>query len=674
MARTRLVCWMLVLVTLVLFAQVRSYEFVEYDDPEYVMENQNVKNGFTKEGLAWAFGKVHGESTYWHPLTWMSHMLDCQLFGMNAGAHHLVSVFLHALNAALLFLVLQQMTGAFWRSAMVAALFAWHPLQVDSVAWIAERKNVLSGLFWIVAMGAYIHYARRPGVGRYLLVLLGCALGLMCKPILVVLPCALLLLDFWPLRRWPWARLWAAQGFAEERKSSPRFPPATSAKLILEKVPLFLLGVVSSYITVVAHRELGSTSASEAMPFYYRVGNALVSYVRYLGKAIWPEGLCVFYPHPGAWPEGQVAASAALLLGVTLLVLWKMRRAPYAPVGWFWFLGVLVPYIGLVQAGLQAMADRFAYLPLIGLFVLVVWSAADLTAAWPRRQAVVSVLAGAVLLACGAMTWTQLGYWQNSVMLFTHAVAVTTNNAPAHINLGVALEKEGRQEEALLHYQEALRIRPSQPQVHNNLGNLLAAMGRTDEAIVHYQRALQLRPGVALVHLNFGLTLAGQGKLDEATAHFAEAIRLRPADPEPHFAMAKALLAQDKPEQAIEHLRAALRLDPDHIKSLMQLARLLAANEIATLRNGAEAVRLAQRANHLTGGQHPGVLDTLAMAYAEAGRFEDAARAAQQALDLLNAIEQKDLAAEVRARLQLYQAGKPYRESCTNVASRFPKS
>jgi tetratricopeptide (TPR) repeat protein len=565
------------------------------------------------------------------------------------------------------------MTGAFWRSAMVAALFAWHPLQVDSVAWIAERKNVLSGLFWIVAMGAYVHYARRPGVGRYLLVLLGCALGLMCKPILVVLPCALLLLDFWPLRRSPCARLWAARGFAEDRNSSLQFAPATSAKLILEKVPLFLLGVVSSYITVVAHRELGSTPASEAMPFYHRVGNALVSYARYLGTAIWPEDLCVFYPHPGAWPAGQVAGSAALLLGVTLLVLWKTRRAPYAPVGWFWFLGVLVPYIGLVQAGLQAMADRFAYLPLIGLFVLVVWSAADFTAGWPRRRAVVSVLAGAVLLACGAMTWKQLGYWQNSVTLFTHAVAVTTNNAPAHINLGVALEKEGRDEEALLHYQEALRIRPTQPQVHNNLGNLLAAMGRADEAIVHYQRALQLRPAVALVHLNFGLTLAGQGKFDEATAHFAEAIRLRPADPEPHFAMAKALLAQDKPEQAIEHLRTALRLDPDHAKSLMQLARLLAANEIVTLRNGAEAVRLAQRANQLTGGQHPVMLDALAMAYAEAGRFEDAARTAQQALYLLDAIEQKDLAAEVRARLQLYQAATPYRESCANVASRFPK-
>jgi protein O-mannosyl-transferase len=652
-AQTRWICWALLLVTLVLFAPVRTHEFVNYDDPSYVTENTHVNRGLTKEGLVWAFTELRGESTYWHPITWMSHMLDCELFGLNPGGHHLVNVFVHALNAVLLFLVLQRMTGALWQSAMVAALFAWHPLQVDSVAWVAERKNLLSALFWILAMAAYVRYARNPRVTSYLLVLASYVAGLMCKPILVVLPCALLLLDFWPLKRWPGAQS----------------PGATRSlrNLLLEKIPFFVLGAISSYITIQAHQELGSLGAASG-PFSHRLANALVSYARYLKKVFWPDDLCVFYPYPDQWPITVVASSALLLLALTGFALWKARRAPYLFVGWFWFLGVLVPYIGLVQAGLQSMADRFVYLPIIGIFIAAVWSISDFLSPHASRirpfpHFSLSPFLLIVLAACAVMTWRQLSYWHNSITLFTRALAVTTNNAPAHINLGVALETEGRTDEALLHYQEALRINPGHPQVHNNIGNILSAMGRANDAIAAYERALELRPGVALVHNNLGLALAAQARFDEAAVQYHEALRLRPSDPEPHLLLARLSLAQGKPQEAIEHSQAALRLNPDHAKALTYLARLRAASENATIRNGPQAVEMAERAVQLTAGQQPLALDVLAMAYAEIGRFEDAARVAQQALEYLTAASQEKDASEVQSRLTLYRARQPFRES-----------
>jgi len=652
MARPRLICLVLVFATLLVYLPVREHRFIGYDDPEYVTDNPIVRAGLTWAGLKWAFAGFHVSN--WHPLTWLSHMLDCQLFGVEPGAHHLINVLFHAANSSLVFLLLFRMTGALWPAAIVAGLFAWHPLHVESVAWIAERKDVLSTFFGLLSLLAYVRYgserARAPNVAKreFGFCLLWFALGLMAKPMLVTLPFLFLLLDYWPLKR-------ASIG------QSARPSGSNLRALILEKWPFFLLTIVSCIITFSAQRTEAVVDL-EQRPMGARLANAIVSYVLYLVKAVWPIDLAIIYPLPRHIPATAVVGSALLLVVLSWFV-WRLRiRRPYLIAGWLCFLGTLVPVIGLVQVGTQAMADRYSYLPLIGIFMAVVYLARDITAEFRIKPPCAAACAAVVLVACVVVTKRQLTYWRDSIALFTHAISVTRDNDAAHIDLGVALEQEGRKEEALKHYVEALRINPNRAHAHNNLANLLLTLGKRNEAIAHYREALRLKRRAPLAHLNLGTALLETGEFEQAMEHLLEAARLAPEDSRAHLAIGKAYLRRGQGAQAMTHFREAMRRNPEDIQTPLFLARVLASDENSNVRNGPEALKLAEDVNRLTGGEQPFVLDTLAMAYAEMGRFKDAEAGARKAIDLADKAGVTNEVLEMRGRLQLYQSGQPFRE------------
>jgi len=659
MVRPRFICLALVLVTTLVYLPVHRHGFLVFDDNLYVTENHVVQEGLTVQGTRWAFTTLHASN--WHPVTWLSHMTDCELFGLDAAAQHFVNVLFHGVNALLLFLLLLRLTQRLWPAAFVAALFAWHPLHVESVAWIAERKDVLSTLFALLTLWFYAGYAAggKNKARDCLLALVCFALGLMAKPMLVTLPFVMLLLDWWPLGRVP----------ASAAKPETRNPKRAS--LLLEKLPFFLLTLASCVVTFIAQRT-EAVLTFEQHPFALRLGNALVAYAQYLWKTLWPAKLAVLYPLPAQLPAGQVAAATIVLAGISWFAWRGRRERPYLLVGWLWYLGMLVPVIGLVQVGGQAMADRYTYLPLIGIFIAIAYGAADLIARRRMKPALVSAAALVVLAGNIAATEWHLRFWKDSESLFTRALAVTGYNAVAHINLGVALEQQGRREAALAEYRSALRIDPKHAQAHNNLANLLAELGQRDEALAEYGEALRLNPGAPLAHANLGTLLAELGRFDEAMDEFTEAARLAPEDPRPHYLMGKATLRRGQSAEATGHLRNALRLNPNEVQSLTWLARTLAADENPTVRNGTEAVELAGLANELTGGEHPFVLDTLAMALAEAGRFEEAQQAARRAIDLA-AAGAKEMVPPIQERLRLYEAGKPYRETFTNSHVVVPK-
>jgi protein O-mannosyl-transferase len=506
--RLLLLACLLVGVTVAAYEPVRKYEFVDYDDDRYVTANPRVQQGLSWNNAAWALTAT--EVANWHPLTWLSHMTDCRLYGLNPAGHHLTNLLFHLANVVLLFLVLQQMTGAVWRSWLVAALFAAHPLNIESVAWIAERKNVLSTLFWLLTMWAYMLYARRPGWRRYLLVVGLFVLGLMSKPMLVTLPCVLLLLDYWPL-----GRLRGRSGGGDDhQRLDERDEVALSSNdfrrtvfwLALEKVPLFLLAAASSAITIKAQRMDGALGAKQ-LPPGARLSNALVSYVGYIYKMIWPEQLAVLYPHPGeAIPGWHVIAAALVLACVTMLVIWWGRKFPYLAVGWLWYLGTLVPVIGLVQVGQQAMADRYAYIPLIGLFIIIAWGLADLTRRLPSRTYWLTCgTLIALLIVLTLANRRQLRHWQNSITLFERALEVTDNNEIAENNLGAVLVRKGRLDEGLAHLYEAVRLYPDYGTARANIAVTLlqkaniAALdeSRWQEAVELYRQALEWKPDLA---------------------------------------------------------------------------------------------------------------------------------------------------------------------------------
>jgi Flp pilus assembly protein TadD, contains TPR repeats len=581
-------------------------------------------------------------------------MLDCELFGLNPGAHHLVNVLFHATNVILLFLLLLRMTSALWPAAIVAALFAWHPLHVESVAWIAERKDVLSTFFGLLALLAYARYAKGKKRASFWLSVLLFALALMAKPMLVTLPFVLLLLDYWPLQRFD--------------RSTIHESRITFLKLVREKWPFFLLTLASCVVTYLAQRGDAVVALSKH-PLGLRVANALVSYLNYLLKAIWPSNLAVIYPLPKQLPWMQVGVAAVVLFMISWLAWRAHGRRPYLLMGWLWFLGTLVPVIGLVQVGAAAMADRYTYFPLIGIFIAVVHTGRDWVIRFPGGAKISTVATGLVLAGCLAGTLLQLRHWKNSETLFTHTLAVTKNNYIAHEGLGVALALEGRPEDAMTEYRETLRIKPDSKATHYNLANLLNTLGQTDEALLHYREALRLNPKAPLTHLTLASLLVKLGRFDEAMQHYAEAARLAPTDPQPHAAMGVAYLFQGRDAEAVSSFRAALRLGADDVQTLMWLAHLLAADENAGIRNGTEAVALAERATNLTKmtkTKDPLVLDTLAMAYAETGRFDDAVRIIQEVINISTAAGDNDYVAELRTRLKLYQSNQPYRESFAN--------
>lgn len=670
-----LVVLALVLVTVAAHWRVLQNDFVNYDDNDYVTANPIVQRGVTAEGLAWAFGNLHGAKTYWHPLPWVSHMIDCQLFKLKPAGHHAMSLLLHAVNVVLLFLVLERLTGARWRSVIVAALWAVHPLQVDTVAWVTERKNILAAFFWLLTMAAYARYAAKPTVGRYLLVPLAMALGLMCKPVLVTLPFALLLLDGWPMRRWRGRG--AGQGTEERRASLGQNPPPAEPsdarrsgfptvpvrRLLLEKLPLLALAIISAVITQLAHDRLGVREEITGLQLHHKIGNALVAYVRYIDHTLWPADLTVLYLHPGAWPAAKVALCGAMLAVITTLALVQVRRQPWLLIGWCWFLGVLVPTIGLRQAGIQAMADRFAYLPLIGLLVMVVWSVADRLAGSARAVKASSGLVAIALVALTAVTWKQTGHWKNSVTLWTRAIAINPNNYLAHANLAVELMGQSKFPDARRHAEEAARIFPAFVEPRLTLAWVAWRTGDTAEMRRQIEQGARARPGGWEVVRRAGGLWAAEGALEPALAVFDLGLMALPADADLRAQRAQVLDAMQRPREAAQEYREVLRLQPDAPLVQNNLARLLATAADPALRNGAEAVRLAERACELTGRRHAIFLGTLAAAYAEAGRFPDAVRSAEQAIAVAGAAGEKQVAELNRQLVELYRAGKPYRQA-----------
>jgi tetratricopeptide (TPR) repeat protein len=625
-------CLLLSMVTIAALWPITRCGFINYDDEDYVTENPQVSAGLTARGVAWAFGT--GWAANWHPLTWVSHMLDAQFYGLSPAGHHLTSLGLHVVNTMLVYLVLNSLTAAHWRSAIVAGLFGLHPLHVQSVAWIAERKDVLSGVFFLLTVWAYVKYvsgatcqvsgvAQVSGVecrGKerktseplsritnhaprfYLLSLLLFALGLMSKPMLVTLPFVLLLLDYWPLGRvtgdeWRVSRANAVGNAPRSTLHAPPCSPPTLRLCLLDKIPFFILSAASCVTTFLVQQHSGAVASVRVFSFADRLGNAVVSYARYLGKTFWPDQLAVFYPHPNAWGFWQIAGAAALVVLVSGLAVFLARRFGFLFTGWFWFVGMLVPVIGLVQVGEQAMADRYTYLPLIGLFVAATWGIAELAARAQVPRTILTPIAVMLLGACVIAANFQTRYWQNSKTLFAHGLEVTPNNAVAHFGLAKALCEEGRREAA----SEELR------------------------------QALALEPGFA----------KARGQL------------------------AYVLCARQQFEEGIKQYTEALANAPDLVEALNNLAWIYATHPDPKFRNGAQAVRLAERACQVTHYQKTLFMGTLAAAYAEAGRFDEAVAMAGKARDHALSWKETLLAEKNEQLLQLYRSGKPYREPVT---------
>jgi len=763
--------------------------FVDYDDMLFVTGNLRVQAGISWSNLIWAFS--HEVGANWHPLTILSHMLDCTLFGLKPWGHHLTNVLLHASNAVLLFLLFRGMTGATWRCAALALLFAVHPLRVESVTWISERKDVLSTFFLLLTLLAYARYARESEVPSaksgvsYGLALAFFALGLMSKPMLVTLPFVLLLLDYWPLNRF---------GFQTQDSKLKTLLP-----FVREKLPFFALAAAGSALAYAVQAGALNIPKCNVLPLATRLANAVVSYCRYLGTIFWPVDLSPFYPYPASWGVAAILGSGLGLLVISVLVFFFGRERRYLAAGWCWFLGTLVPVIGLVQIGRQSMADHYTYIPGIGVLLMLVWGAHELAARWPGRRVVLSGLALAVALACVGLTRRQIAYWKDDETLWRYALTVTRNNDFAHGNLAFylavqkrfdeaiphyeaairinprdanpraalafALVQVGRPAEAIPHYEEALRLNPEDAAAQSSLGGLCAGQGRFDEAIARFTEALRLEPDFVEAHHNLGLALASLGRFREAAAQFQEVLRLKPDDAngrrkldqmlailqdpgkaieayrdvlrarpadvraqaelgrvllesgrldealehltaaarqspksaetqyqfgaalsrkgevekaarqfelalrlEPKFAPAHYALGilrqhQGQVAEALQHWREAARLAPQWADPLNNLAWVLATNPRADLRNGPEAVKLAERAVELTGTNTVGMLDTLAAAYAEAGRFAEARSTARRAQATAAAKGQEVLAGQIGRRSAFYAAQKPYRDT-----------
>jgi tetratricopeptide (TPR) repeat protein len=676
---------LLAAITLAIFYPVTGHDFINFDDPPYVTANPYVQHGLTAQGVAWSFRT--GYQCNWHPLTWMSHMLDVQLLGKGPAGPHFVNLLFHIANTVLLFGVFRRMTDALWPSALVAALFAWHPLHVESVAWVAERKDVLSGFLFMLTLLAYHRFAeirnpkseiRNPKL-YYVLALFFFALGLMSKPMLVTVPFMLLLLDYWPLRRFDF----------ENQKSEIK-------NILIEKIPFFALSAVSCVVTLLVQKHGGSVQTLADTPPGARIANALVSYARYLGKTVWPTGLAVPYPNAGHWPLAQVVFALVLVVGPTLAALWLGRKFPYVATGWFWFIGTLIPVIGLVQVGDQAMADRYTYLPLIGIFIILAWGTADVLTQWRLPMVAGGLAAGIVLIACAWRASDQLSYWQNSGRLFEHAVTVTKNNWIAWFNVGWYLESQRRTDEALAAYRRAVEIKPNYAdglnklgctlanrqqyalaipyfdaalkakpdflEVHNNLAEAYRLLGKTNEANLHlrllleqstrnagpltnvadglvsqgryatavpyYEAALRAGADEASVHFHLANALVKIGKVDEAIAHYRQALKQKPDYTEAHNNLGMAFAAKGKLDDAVSQFREAVRCQPGDVVSRVNLGRALNDQ-----RKFAEAIQVFNDALRLA-PQNPELHANLAVAFGMKGDSDQAVSQFRETLRL----------------------------------------
>jgi Flp pilus assembly protein TadD len=535
---------LLAVAVLAVYGQVLHFDFVSYDDPDYVRANPHVQAGLTWAGVAWAFRTSFAGN--WFPLTWLSHMLDSTLFGLDSGWHHFTNVWIHVLSTLLWFAVLKRLTGARSRSALVAFLFALHPLHVESVAWVAERKDVLSGLFWVLTLWSYTAYTARPGFVRYRLTLLLFCLGLMAKPMIVTLPLVLLLLDRWPLRR---------------------------GTRILEKVPFFAASIAVSVVTVLVHEEVGATASFSLIPAVVRFENSLVSYVAYILQMLWPVDLAVFYPYPlGSLVVPAVIAGIALA-AVTVLAIRESPRRPYLAVGWLWYLITLLPVIGLIQVGAQARADRYTYVPMIGLAIAMVWGISEALERWPRTR---MAMAAAVCLACLTLTWVQVRCWRDSIALYQHAIDATSGNYVARFNLASVLEKRGDLAGAVAQMRETVRIRPRFALAHSELGQLLARSGQPEEALPELRTAVSLRPDLAEAYIRLGSVLGALGRNDQAAVAFSEGIRLQPENGDAHYNFGIALAQAGKLQDAAREFRATVKLRPADAEARFNLGIALA--------------------------------------------------------------------------------------------------
>jgi tetratricopeptide (TPR) repeat protein len=630
------------------FAQVRHFDFVVIDDGEYVTDNAQIKTGLNAETVKWSF--THTVAANWHPLTMLSHALDCQLFGQNAGAHHLVNVMLHAVDTVLLFWFLFLLLGRteprldrvtlLWLCGVVAALFGLHPMRAESVAWISERKDVLSAFFFLLTLMTYLRYVRlhqqkQPVAVVYISILAFYGLGLLAKPMLVTLPFVLLLIDFWPLRRIP--------------KSS------SLIALITEKIPMFLLCGIVSVVTFLSQKRSGSVVALESFPLSERLANVVVSYARYLSKSFVPINLCAYYPRE-SWKLWQVGGAIVLMLTLTAFATASFRKRPYIFVGWFWFVGMLVPVIGFAQVGAQSMADRYAYLPHIGLFLAFVLWLHEMG----KKPVLVALSVVSVLAAVASAK--QVSYWRDSEVLFDRTLRLTTNNVSAEYFMALALETKHKNTESIPYFESAIRGNPENIKAITHLGRIFASQGKLEQARQQFEAALRVDSDLPLTHKNLGDVLMGLGKREEATEQYIKAMQGRSEIPETHFDLSNLLASKHDFDGAIAELKTAIEMKPNWPVALNSLAWILATQPNARLRNGPEAVRLAEQAVALTGSKDAGMLDTLAATYAEAGQFPNAIKAAESAIDIAKNSNQTNLVTEISGRLQLYKAGTAFRE------------
>jgi Flp pilus assembly protein TadD len=607
--------------TVLVYYRVIYFQFINLDDSIYVINNLDIQDSFNLKSISWALTTLH--AAFWHPLTWFSYLLDYQLYGLNPGGYHLTNLLFHLASTVMLFLVLEKMTHRFWPSALVSALFAIHPLHVESVAWIAERKDVLSTFFWILTLGAYVRYVEHPCRSRYGLVLAAFIGGLMAKPMVVTLPFVLLLLDFWPLGR---LVLFTRENRPLGEMGPSQQPLKTLPLLLLEKIPLFFLSAVAACLAFYAQQKIGAVNPFFPLPT--RMANALISYLLYLGKMVWPLNLSVFYPYQKTWPVWQIFAAGMILSVISFGVIRKAGRYPYLLFGWLWYVGTLIPVIGLIQVGIHSMADRYTYVPLIGIYIALAWGGSDLFAKWPKRSSVLAVLTGLGVLFLMVLSWNQVGYWRNSQTLFQQALRATPKNFRAHNLMGYTLMEQGHIDQALFHFREAVRINPKYGSAYMNMGLAFEKTGNPSEAMIYYRIATGLPFGAAEAHYNLGILLVGQGQLDEALNHFQAVIRLKKDNAEAYNNLGLVFQSRGKTKEAIEAFNQAITLKPRLAEARYNLGTVLAT--IGQLKMAEEHLKTALHIQP----RYVQALNNLGLIQEAEGRGSEALASWQQALKI----------------------------------------